>query len=184
MTATVDAKRERAIRREPVLSKNIPYSVHLTPTAIQTEHHDYLIVLRLTGASFESADDEQVNNWHHRLNGLLRSIASQNVAVWQHIVRRPENKYPDGEFPEGFAADLDEKYAARVSGELLMVNELYLTVVYRPHPSMVGKALWSLVSSGTPQAFAQERTESIDALEKVVREVESSLSRYDVERLG
>ncbi|MGY0343567.1 VirB4 family type IV secretion/conjugal transfer ATPase [Xylella fastidiosa] len=184
MTATIDAKRERAIRREPVLSKNIPYSVHLTPTAIQTENRDYLMVLRLTGASFESADDEQVNNWHHRLNGLLRSIASQNVAIWQHIVRRPENKYPDGEFPEGFAADLNEKYAARVSGELLMVNELYLTVVYRPQPSMVGKALWSLVSSGNAEACAQERAESIDALEKVVREVESSLSRYDIERLG
>ncbi|MDG5826864.1 hypothetical protein MRX60_12550, partial (plasmid) [Xylella fastidiosa subsp. pauca] len=113
-----------------------------------------------------SADDEQVNNWHHRLNGLLRSIASQNVAIWQHIVRRPENKYPDGEFPEGFAADLNEKYAARVSGELLMVNELYLTVVYRPQPSMVGKALWSLVSSGNAEACAQERAESIDALER------------------
>lgn len=184
MTTTADAKRERAIRREPVLSKNIPYSVHLTPTAIQTENRDYVTVLRLAGASFESADDEQVNNWHHRLNGLWRSIASQNVAIWQHIVRRPENKYPDGDYPEGFAADLNKKYAARVSGELLMVNELYLTIVYRPQPTKVGKALWSLVSSGDPKAFEQERAESLDTLEKIVREVESALYRYDVERLG
>lgn len=184
MTSATIEKRESAKKREKFLGNKIPYKVHLTPTVIQTEDRDYLQVLRITGASFESADDDQVNNWHKRLNGLFRSIASQNVAIWQHIVRREENKYPAGDFPSGFASDLNKKYAARVSGELLMVNELYMTVVYRPQPSLVGKTLWSLVSTGDKGAAEQERIESLETLEKIVREIESSLFRYEVERMG
>ncbi|MDG5826865.1 hypothetical protein MRX60_12555 (plasmid) [Xylella fastidiosa subsp. pauca] len=52
MTATIDAKRERHSARAGLVEEH-PYSVHLTPTAIQTENRDYLMVLRLTGASFE-----------------------------------------------------------------------------------------------------------------------------------
>lgn len=184
MNQTVEAKRAGALRREPPVAANIPYSVHLTPTVIQTENREYLTVLRLSGASFESADDEQLNNWSKRLNRLLLSIASQNVSLWQHIIRRPENTYPDGEFAPGFAADLNAQYAARMSGEKLMLNELYLTVIYRPQPSRIGKALLKLVSTGDKDALAREREESIEALSKIVAELESSLNRYDAERLG
>jgi len=177
-------RREKAVRREKVVSKNIPYVMHLTPTTIFTTERDYVQVIRLSGASFESADDDQVNNWHERLNGLLRSIASRNVAIWQHIVRREENTYPAGEYTNAFAKGLNEKYAARVTDELLMVNELYLTIVYRPQASKVGKAIWKLVAAGDSKALEQEREEAIDALDKLASEIESALVRYDAERLS
>ena len=141
---TTTARRAAALKREPLVSAQIPYSVHLTPTVIQTQSREYMTVLRFTGASFQSADDEQLNNWHTRMNGLLRSVASRNVSLWQHIVRRPENTYPAGEFEPGFAHDLNAKYAARVCGERLMINELFVTVIYRPAPSRFGKALLKL----------------------------------------
>ena len=181
---TTTARRAAALKREPLVSAQIPYSVHLTPTVIQTQSREYMTVLRFTGASFQSADDEQLNNWHTRMNGLLRSVASRNVSLWQHIVRRPENTYPAGEFEPGFAHDLNAKYAARVSGERLMINELFVTVIYRPAPSRFGKALLKLVSAGDHEALKREREESIEALEKVVGEIESSLNRYDADRLG
>lgn len=184
MNAAVIAKNAGTLKREPAAAKNIPYSVHLTPTVIQTENRDYVTVLRLSGASFESADDEQLNNWSKRLNRLMISIASNNVALWQHIVRRPQNSYPDGEFEPGFAHDLNAKYAKRVSGETLMVNELYLTVVYRPQASFIGKAFVKLTSLGDRDALAREREESIEALGKIVAELESSLHRYEAEWLG
>lgn len=181
---TTTAKRAAALKREPLVSAQIPYSIHLTPTVIQTQSREYMTVIRFTGASFQSADDEQLNNWHTRMNGLLRSVASRNVSLWQHIVRRPENTYPAGEFEPGFAHDLNVKYAARVCGERLMINELFVTVIYRPAPSRFGKALLKLVSAGDHEALKREREESIEALEKVVGEIESSLNRYDAERLG
>lgn len=183
MSAVKD-RRAVALGREPDMLAHIPYAVHLTPTVIQTENREYLSVLKLSGASFESADDEQLNVWHERLNALLRSVASHNVSLWQHIVRREENAYPDGQFPGGFAQDLNARYAAQMQGERLMINELYLTVIYRPQPSRIGQALLRLVSAGDKNALAAEREESIDTLNKLVGEIESSLRRYEAERLS
>jgi len=57
---------------------------------VKTALGDYLQAFRLGGASFESADDEQLNSWHERLNVLWRNLASPNIALWTHVVRRPE----------------------------------------------------------------------------------------------
>ncbi len=172
------------LKHEPELSQFIPYGVHLTTHTVSTFDRDYVQVIRLAGASFESADDEHVNNWHERLNVLLRSLASPNLAIWKHLVRREENRYPQRDFPPGFAKELDEKYAARVSDELLMVNELYLTIVYRPQPSKVGKTVLTLFAATDANALTEERAESLEVIEKVASELEASLRRYDPERLG
>ena len=45
-------------------------------------------MFRLGGASFESRDDEEINNWHERLNVLWRNVGSPNVALWTQVIRR------------------------------------------------------------------------------------------------
>ncbi len=64
--------------------------MQLTEHVLRTASLDYLQVFRLGGASFESADDEQLNNWHERLNVLWRNIAAPGVALWSHVIRRRE----------------------------------------------------------------------------------------------
>ena len=49
---------------------------------MKTRQGDYVQAFRLSGASFETADDEQLNNWHERLNVLWRNIARENVVLW------------------------------------------------------------------------------------------------------
>ena len=85
-------KRNRmsALRREPVAAARIPCTAHVAPNVVKTSFGDYLQVLRLGGASFESADEDSVNTWHELLNVLWRNIASPNVALWTHVVRRRE----------------------------------------------------------------------------------------------
>lgn len=63
---------------------------------------DYLQALRLVGVSFESADNETLNNWHERLNVTRRNIASPNVALWSHIVPRRERSVAGASRGEGF----------------------------------------------------------------------------------
>ena len=184
MNELSEKKRVVAKKHELHTHKNIPYLVHITPNVILTEDGDYLQTIRISGASFESADDEQINNWHDRINKLLRSISSENISIWQHLVRREENTYPSGEFPEGFAKNLNQKYAKRVTGHLMMINELYLTIVYRPQTSRIGKAIWGVLSSRNKKASQDERQESLEIIDKVAREIESTLLRYDTEPLG
>lgn len=176
--------KKKVIKIEPPVSNKLPFEVHLDKHTIMTKDRDYMQVIRLTGASFESADDEQLNILHKRLNSLFKNISSHNVALWQHIIRRRETKYPPGEFPEGFAKDLNEKYSSRLSGEKLRVNELYLTVIYRPFPSIFSNTVFKLVSSADKATREAERLQAVEVLNKVVRQIMRSLRRYDAEKLG
>src|ERR1700743_137303 len=109
-----------ALRREPVPAARIPCSAHVSPYIVKTTCGDYLQVLRLGGASFESADENTVNAWHELLNVLWRNMASPNVALWTHLVRRRERVVtPCGE-PRTFADALQAKYTRRLAGETLM----------------------------------------------------------------
>ena len=69
-------KRESALRREFSAAERIPYRTHVAPTVIRTQFGDYVQALRIGGASFETRDDAELNNWHARLNVLWRNIAS------------------------------------------------------------------------------------------------------------
>ena len=57
-------------------------------------------------------------------------------------------------FQPGFAHDLNEKYRQAVTGKRLFVNELYLTLLYRPHPMAFARA-FQRVDEVTAQGKAQ-----------------------------
>ena len=136
------------------------------------------------GIAFESADDEAVNAWHERLNALWRNVASAHVALWVHIVRRRDRAYPAGEFPPGFARELNERYRARLAGETLMVNELYVSLVYRPQPTAVGSAALKLFGRAESDTARAELAESLEACEKLRSQVLAGLAAYEPEVLG
>src|SRR5262245_7893677 len=93
----------RAARREAIAAERIPYTANVSEHVIATVYGDFVQIFRLGGASFESADDETLNNWHERLNVLWRNIASANVALWTHVIRRREHGYLDDARSDGFA---------------------------------------------------------------------------------
>ena len=54
-------KHATRLRRELTMAQHIPYASHVSASVVRTVFGDYVQVLRLGGASFESADDEQLN---------------------------------------------------------------------------------------------------------------------------
>lgn len=176
-------KRASALRRELAASVRIPYRSHISRHMVRTESGDYVQVFKLAGASFESADDEVLNNWHERLNVLWRNIASPNTALWVHVIRRRESAATAPAENSGFAAVLAAKYGERLSSETLMVNELYLSLVYRPIVGAVPGLLSRIASKHAPQALSMELADALDASEKLAQTAASSLVRYEPERL-
>src|SRR5215472_14457151 len=86
----IRARRTVALQRERNAAEYIPYTAHIAEHVVCTSSGDYLQAFRLGGASFESADDDQLNSWHERLNVLWRNLASPDLALWTHIIRRRE----------------------------------------------------------------------------------------------
>ncbi|MGH8217983.1 MAG: VirB4 family type IV secretion/conjugal transfer ATPase [Steroidobacteraceae bacterium] len=179
MVAPLGAVRARS---EIELAERIPYTAQVAPNVVRTAFGDYVQMFRLAGASFQSADDVELNVWHEHLNILWRNIASSQVAVWTHLVRRREQIGCESQSEQGFAASLAGRYRRRLSGETLMVNELYVSLVYRP---VAPAASWlaRLISRARPDAGARSLADALEACDKLARTTLASLERYEPEPL-
>ena len=177
-------QRSAALRKESPAGRNIPYTAHVAEGVVKTRQGDYVQAFRLTGASFETADDEQLNNWHERLNVLWRNIARDNVVLWTHVVRRRERVKQGNPHSPGFTRDLAHKYMKRLSRETLMVNEIYLSLIYRPATGLAVGAASKLFAKSRPGEARLESKDSLEACEKLAQALLSSLARYEPQLLG
>ena len=180
----LSAIRKAAMRHELTADRHIPYTAHVAPEVVRTAFGDYLQVFRLGGASFESADIDQLNVWHEKLNVLWRNVAAPGISLWSHIIRRREAPRPSGARSEGFAAALHEKYRRRLAGEVLMVNELYLATLYRPAAGRAAGFLSGVVGRLKPASPRIETADALEACRKLAQALCASLARYEPEGLG
>ena len=190
--------RGAAARREFTAGDRIPYVAHVAPHVLRTEFGDYLQTFRLGGASFETNDDDELNNWHERLNVLWRNIAASGVALWTHTVRRraPATGHDHGSVPSAscsspaarrrwyFADHLRARYQRRIFEETLMQNEIYLSVVLRPVSGAAIGTLSRLLTRTRRRASRFELVDALDACDKLAQTLSASLARYEPERLG
>src|ERR1700722_18450659 len=176
--------RAAAVRREQPAARHIPYAAHVAPEVIVTTQGDYLQTFRLSGASFESADDETLNNWHERLNVTWRNIASPNVALWAHLIRRRESPHVEPATGSTFADRLAQRYQERLSSETLMVNDLYLTLLYRPVTGAAPTLVSRFLSRERTGQNGTERADALEACAKLRQTLAASLARYEPEILA
>lgn len=169
----------RELRRELPAERNIPYRAHVAPGVVRTRSGDYLQVFKLSGQSFECADAEQINAWHERLNVLWRNVAEPGVGLWTHVVRRREQLAAPADVSEGFAARLRRRYLGRMSAEKLMVNEVYLTTVYRPAGGVARQWLSRVLMSAQKEGRQHELADALDACSRLSRTLCASLARYE-----
>jgi len=183
--------RATALRREFTAADKIPYTAHVAPTVIRTTFGDYLQVFRLGGASFESNDDEELNNWHERLNVLWRNVGSPNAALWTQVIRRragiplhSDEAASQHQSRRLFAGALHAKYRSRLADEILMINEVYLAVVYRPTSGVATSLVSKVLARAQRDRSQLDFTDALDACEKLAQTLTASLARYEPDLLG
>ncbi|MFZ3896657.1 VirB4 family type IV secretion/conjugal transfer ATPase [Salmonella enterica] len=179
-------QKRKQIENDKVINDEIPYIGHVDNFTVTTDGRDYIQLIKVSGISFLSADDIEVNSWHRSLNNTLRSMAAAypNVSFWTHIDRHVENSYPAGVSGNYFADQLDSVYGARMKKTKMRVNDLYLSIVYRPQNNVVMKKIFDLIMRNDEEGLAAEREKSITVINKISDEILVSLSKYDPERLG
>ncbi|MCZ2328768.1 VirB4 family type IV secretion/conjugal transfer ATPase [Bartonella sp. F02] len=173
----------KLLKSETPVSFYLPYSHHITDTIISTKNAEYLSVWKIDGRSYQSASEEDIFQWAKELNNMLRGIASANLSLWTHIVRRRVYEYPDSTFDKVFCYQLDEKYRHSFTGYNLMVNDLYLTIVYRP----VADKIMSFFAQHERETLEQKKLRQetcIKVLDDINHTLGQSLKRYGAELLG
>lgn len=179
---TQQAKDNEQWHRENPVADFIPYHVQVNENTIKTQGGHYLQVIRLDGVAHEAADPENIITWKNQINILLRNIASPQVCIWTNTVRREEGSYPGGSYTGVFDKTLDDKYRAHLGQKRMMVNELYLTIIYR---SAITKAAGFFSKMERDRiVLAQQQDEAIEKLNELVSVVTSSLSTYGPHVLG
>jgi len=183
------AKRTVALRRELAAAERIPYVAHVADSVVKTRDGAYLQALRLGGAGFECADDVELNAWHERLNVLWRNLASPNVSLWTHVIRRRGRTPVAADLGAGtpqssFATALGEKYRTRLGSARLMENELYLATLYRPSAGLTGGLATRVLERTTRDGARAELLDALDACAKLADTVRAALARYEPELLG
>lgn len=174
---------QKIAEREIAVADFIPFSYHVTDTVISTKKGEYLSVWRLDGRSHQAASLKEHFDWSEDLNAVLRGLPSANMAFYSHIVRRRVFEYPKSDFPGAFARQIDDKYRASFSDVNTMVNDLYLTVIFRPSTD----AVLNVFAAGeriTPQERARRSDEAIAKLGEINQQIGASLKKYRPELLG
>ena len=167
-------------KKENPVSEFIPYQTLLDLNTVKTRNNEYLQVIKLQGIAHETQDAEQIQLWKEQLNLTLRNIASPNVCLWSHIIRREHKAFPDGKFDVEFDRKLNQKYSAKVCQNQLMINELYLTVIYRDG---INEPLNLFKKTLTTEQRIAQQLKAMRALDEVVSTVTAALSDYQPQRL-
>ena len=169
----------------------LPYARHVTDQIVALDAGALMVSFRLDGASFETADVRDLNDWHGKLNGAWRNLASDRLAVWHHLVRRRDDAYPTGAFRSDFARDLDAAYRRRISAEEMYVNDLYVSLVLHPGRDTSGRAqalagrFGKKLGRGVGAAQAAEKeADNVKLIEDAGRDLAQYLARYGATALG
>ena len=123
------------------MSRRRPYEPNCLPTnmcrigimwtagVVATDDQSRLAIFRVGGRYLETADHDETDAAHNRLNVLARNIASDRLILSVHLVRRAAtaDDYPAGTFRSAFAQRLDEAYRGSVLRQLYR-NDMFLSV--------------------------------------------------------
>lgn len=157
----------------------LPYTRHVDAATLATKNNGLLRVIKLEGFPFETADEETLDGLKEVRNTLTIGLASARHILYHHLIRRRVPAEIGGQF-SGFAAEVDAAWQRRLTRRRLYVNDLYLTLLRRPAPGVVGLVDWftGLFTSGDISRAEQERAESLRELSDATNNIVSTLARY------
>ncbi|WP_042264302.1 VirB4 family type IV secretion/conjugal transfer ATPase [Paraburkholderia heleia] len=169
--------------REVVLADFVPFSAHVTDHVIRTREGDYLRVWKIAGIAFEAADPGDILVRHEGFNQLVRSLPGGHVGLWSHRLRRRVTDHFATPYGNAFCQELATRYYASFAGYRMMANELYLTLVYRPHRTRLGR-LFSHAARHTPDDIRRDQHEALKVMAELATQVEAGLKPWDPVPLG
>ncbi|MGH7025932.1 VirB4 family type IV secretion/conjugal transfer ATPase [Brevundimonas sp.] len=173
------------LAREGDARSNLPYARHVNDHVVALDNGALMLVFRIEGASFETADARDLNDWHVKLNQAWRNLADEQFAVWHHLIRRRVELEPSTGYRSGFAAELGAAYDARTATTPLWVNELFVTLVLHPgrDPSSRTAALMRRLRTARRED-PDPALIPLRRIEEAGRDLAQYLDRYAPRRLG
>ena len=174
---------EAAGGREVTVADFIPFSSHVSDHVIRTREGDYVRAWKMAGIAFETADPADILVRHEGFNQLVRSLPGGHVGLWSHRLRRRVTDHFATPYDNRFCQELATRYYASFAGYRMMANELYLSIVYRPNRTKLGR-LFGQAARRTHDDIRRAQHEALKVMEQIAAQVESGLRPWDPIALG
>lgn len=170
------------------VSEFIPYDIPYDDNTVITKESALVQVIKLDGLYFDSLSEAQVKQFERRRNTMLRSIASSNLGLYVHTVRRKIFDYVEGEGNTWFAKRFNDAWRERYVQQGFYINEIYISLVrtrFRAGvPGIMDRGI-ALLTGTKPTAADPESYETMAAdLYKASGLLLSGLGEYGARRLG
>ena len=111
------------------VSEMVPYDYHYDDETVMTKESSLVQVVKIDGLLFDSLSDEQVKQFEVRRNTVLRTIASSDLALYVHVVRRKVFDFPEGQGSTWFSKQFNAAWRKRYESKGFYVNEIYISLV-------------------------------------------------------
>jgi type IV secretion system protein VirB4 len=167
-------------RREEPAGGRLPYARHLDDATIQTRDGMMMQIIKIDGLAFETADTDDLNYRKTIRDTMLRAVAHARFAILHHVVRSPVKPSLTADFPDLFSEALDKKWAARLDGRAMFVNDLFLTIVRRPASGRTGllDRTFDLFRGASSDVSAAEQAREMRELDTARDALMASLAPY------
>ncbi len=173
---------------DPAAGDRLPYARHVNEHTIATRDGDLVQMIALEGYPFETADTDTLNQIAATRDIIFRGIASSQLVMYCHVVRRRVVADLALQQPEGMARQIDTAWRQQLGERNLFVNDIVLTLVRRPAKGKVG-LLERL--SRTVRGHKKHAAEDDVALIRDLRELDAArvnlmaaLGRYGPRQMG
>ena len=190
------AAKEQHSKKEKAVADFIPYKGHWDKNTILTKSNGLLQVIKVGGFSFETADDEDLDIRKGIRNSLLKNMASGNVTLYFHTVRRRKplmeknadySVDPTVQTSKDFISYLEDEWQRKNSGSDSYFNELYVSILYEPDKegaAVIEYMFTKLRQKGNKGAWENDMREMHESMNEMTTRVLNTLRDYDTKLLG
>lgn len=185
--SAVKPAKEKVAKYEVSAAHFIPYRCHYNSNTILTDKEELIRVIKIKGFAFETADDVDVDLKKNARNNLFKGMATGNLSLYFHTVRRKEKGFPDGEMPDGFSRRVNEEWAAKHSDDKSFINEHYLTIIRGQDTSGVAvlESMAKKLQHKTDKlAWENYMRECYDEIDEMTERILNGFANYGAQTLG
>ncbi len=173
---------------DPAAGDRLPFARHLNEQTIETRDGDLVQMIALEGYPFETADTDMLNQIAATRDIIFRGIASSQLILYCHVLRRRVVADLALQQPDGLARQIDEQWRDQLAKRNLFVNDIVLTLVRRPAKGKVG---WLERMSRKVRGLNKHSAEDDAAIIRDLRELDAArvnlmaaLGRYGPRQMG
>ncbi len=181
-----NAIKDRMLRREENSSKHINILSHYDDSTLLDKSGKLIKIIKLAGIDFFTLDEAILDTYKNRRNNFLKNLGSE-FALYFWEIRRKRADYPEGEFEEGFAKEVNEKYKEKILKTEMYHNDLYIAVMTKQPEGVINKGfgvLKQLNLAFDKQAKQEYLAKSYKELNAVTSKLLSTFSEYRCELLS